>query len=123
MPILRAPSSQTDTAPPTQATQSPERGAPDSMRHIVRAATRNHHKLIDQEISKLDLADRVGYGIFLNIHYLALSALVGRWNARDQPEFMRLFLCLVDDLQALNCPVNPAPPAAWNTRAVGITRS
>ena len=92
------------------------------MRNIVRAVTRNDHKLIDQEMSKLDLADRVGYGIFLRIHYLALSALTGRWNTRDQPDFTGLLVCLVHDLQALNCPVDPVPLVAQGIRTESFRR-
>jgi heme oxygenase len=76
------------------------------MRRILREATQNDHELIDQAMAKLDLTDRVGYRVFLDIHYEALSALEGRWSARDQPDFSGLLSCLVNDLQALNSPVD-----------------
>lgn len=75
-----------------------------SMRSLVREATRNDHQRLDHAMSSLKLANRTSYSTFLTIHYKALSALAGRWSARDHADFSGLLLCLVDDLQAVECP-------------------
>ncbi|HWG69434.1 MAG TPA: biliverdin-producing heme oxygenase [Steroidobacteraceae bacterium] len=91
---------------PTLARSQPVHGEVDSVRCLVREATRNDHLRIDRAMSSLQLTDRVSYSIFLNVHYRALRALAGRWRARDQADFSVLSLCLVDDLQTLECPVS-----------------
>jgi heme oxygenase len=79
-------------------------GARDSMRRILRDATRNDHQFIDQAVSTLDLTDRVGYGIFLAIHHTALGQLAGRWRPQDHADFAGLLRCLSDDLRAMGHP-------------------
>lgn len=90
----------------TLARLQPEHGRGDFVRCLVREATRNDHLRIDRATSSLQLTDRVSYSIFLTIHYIALRALAGQWRARDQADFSALSLCLVDDLQSLECPVS-----------------
>lgn len=90
--------------------------ARDALRRAVREATRHKHRQLDQAMSALNLNDRVGYGIFLNIHYVALSALASRWRAQDQPDFSALLCCLIEDLQALGFPAS-YPLTVNRTRA------
>jgi len=86
--------------------------ARDSMRRVVRDATRNDHRVLDHAMSNSVLGDRVGYGIFLNIHYRALRSLAGQWRTSDQPAFNDLVCCIADDLRALGFPVIRPTPAA-----------
>jgi len=82
----------------TQAGLHPENGEGDSVRSLLREATRDEHRRIDQTISRLQLADRTSYRTFLAIHYMALRALSGCWRAADEADLSALSLCLLDDL-------------------------
>lgn len=88
-----------------------------SIRRLVREATRSDHQRIDQTMSNLDFASRVDYGKFLNIQYTALSAIAGRSREQDQPDFLGFLLSLVDDLQTLDCPVSPAAVSIRTAKA------
>jgi len=79
--------------------------ASDATRRLVREATRTDHQRLDRAMSTLELGDPVGYGMFLKIHYTALTSLARRWRAEDQPAFSALLSCVIDDLQALGHPV------------------
>jgi heme oxygenase len=96
----------------------------DSIRRLLRDATRNDHESIDREISTLDFTDRASYRLFLAIHHAALSNLAGRWRSQDQADFSGLLHCLVEDLRALGSlisfPGTPERQRADSLRQWGI---
>lgn len=75
--------------------------ARDSMRRTLHNATSAHRARLDRSLSVLKLADRSGYGLFLNIHYSALSALARHWGARDHADFSGMLRGVTSDLQNL----------------------
>ncbi len=84
-----------------------------SSRHaVLKAATADAHRRLDDLMSSHDLGHAASYEAFLSIHHGALSILVLHCGAHDRPEFEDLLACLRADLGTM--------PA---TRSADVVRS
>lgn len=77
----------------------------------LRESTRPEHRLIDETLSRLNLACPAEYGVFLGIHRQAMQLLAPRWRSEDRADFDDLLGCLEADLRELGCPVSARPRA------------
>ena len=102
-----------DDDAPEPARPPPERRAEDVLWQTLRDATQGQHRLLDQTMSTLNLADSADYVRFLTIHRDALHGLRTQWRADDDADFSALQQSLDRDLQALGCRSkdSEAPPA------------
>ena len=72
-----------------------------AVHRVLRAETRGDHVMIDQMISRLDLARREDYGLFLNLHHCALQELKAEWRDEDVEDFRVMMRRLQNDLRVL----------------------
>jgi heme oxygenase len=75
----------------------------------LRAATWNHHALIDRMLLQFDLTIPGDYRLLLNIHFDALQILERTWRLEDRADFSEMLNCLRDDLGALGETKSSAP--------------
>jgi heme oxygenase (biliverdin-IX-beta and delta-forming) len=75
--------------------------SPGRLRRSLRAATRVEHKALDAVMGEIDLTSRAAYGVFLNIHFVALCTLQPRCRPMDYSDFTALAECARHDLKAL----------------------
>jgi heme oxygenase len=82
-----------------------------ALHRLLRSATRSDFMVIERMTSQFDLARREDYGLFLNAHYWALSALSPHWRESDRGDFLRIAECLQGDLHALGFAASNPHPA------------
>jgi heme oxygenase len=86
------------------------------LRRSLRAATRVEHKALDTVMGEIDLSSRTAYGVFLNIHYVALCMLQPRCRLTDRSDFLAFADSARRDLLALEvgCPqITRTPKSAF----------
>ena len=74
------------------------------------AATRGDQMVIDQAISRFDLARREDYGAMLNVHCTALQELKPGWRVEDQSDFQAMLRRLHNDIHVLGLPLPSLQP-------------
>ena len=84
-----------------------------------RAAIRGDQMALDRMVSRLDLARREDYGLFLNAHYLTLRDLSAAWRDEDHEDFSRMTHCLQEDLQSIGFPAADMHSAAHRALTTG----
>jgi heme oxygenase len=81
------------------------------LHRLLRSATRSDLMVIERMTAQFDLARREDYGLLLNSHYWALSALSPHWREGDRVDFLRMAECLQGDLHALGFAASKPHPA------------
>lgn len=87
-----------------------------AVRKILRTGTREAHQKVDDTFTRLNLAERGDYCVFLTAHALAFATLAQGWQRHDLVDFVPLRRLLSDDLKALEAR-DPLPP--FETRVIG----
>jgi heme oxygenase (biliverdin-IX-beta and delta-forming) len=80
---------------------SPRQPRSAALHRLLRAATRGDHAAVDELVTAIDFNKHEGYGLFLNLHYVALQSLQSQWDPADVLDFGAMCRCLIDDLEAL----------------------
>jgi heme oxygenase len=89
-----------------------EAQSPGALRRTLRAATRSDHVILDRLILRFDLTRREHYGLFLHLHYSALTSLETDWRTEDRADFAIMLQRVRADLQTLRVTALPLHPMA-----------
>jgi heme oxygenase len=84
--------------------------SPSVLHRALRAATRSDHVILDRSILRFDLTRREHYGLFLHIHYSALTNLEADWRTEDRVDFAGMLRCVQADLHTLRISAAPLYP-------------
>jgi heme oxygenase len=85
----------------TGARAAKTKSTPGPVHRALRAATWNHHALIDRMLLEFDLTLPGDYCLFLNIQFSALQILERTWRLEDRADFGAMHRCLLRDLTVL----------------------